>query len=657
MTLNQWVTLPFTNEEISNANDGLHMMKDMGLSVFFDYEYGVVSEMQVTTTSALEKTVVMDWFEYLSSNEQYAEQKLYKIAKYIYDKKNVSFIEADDEYKAVGRIYDRLKAILGYELYEQENSIVALVVSYISKVRKQGILGIECLSAGDIDKKYGCLERYFNLYNVFRKVKYKASAILAAGATDGSDNPLNGYVTKEQQSRYIITLLSIIDKDERYRDALANIIGEVSQYGFLPTIEKNVNLGMEELQLIFMDKGNLHCFDKPEASAEDSYIAYKSLEDIGDFLYDYIMVIRDLCVEKNKTARNIIYNMAQYNAVVDTYESLIYKILDEIGGACESLDRSVHFSDRIPFDGNVYKKYMEALKDGKNKRIHLKIMCVEQMAEKNFWNLIKVFDSSKGKLYLNALLKIDEYALELSEMNISLAFLPQESLHENSIHENYALALSRRKEITKYKKYFDIWESLLMNYFGYCDNELSFMPCVLKYEGNKQWLSDFNDTELSMMLEGKRIGNIAKRKAIVERIGGWINDKGVLKIEINSVEDFKAIYDVIYKFKPKAHLKEGKINIGINSFKKKDAIYDELARDEQVYLILGVFLSKLYNRRDISMNYFIEITNRVKYWLNTNTEFFDVINYDYIMVLVNLFRERWEWPLATGLIERKLKES
>lgn len=70
MTLNQWVTLPFTDEEISNANNGLHMIKDMGLSVFFDYEYGVVSEMQVTTTSTLEKTVAMNWFEYLSSNEQ-----------------------------------------------------------------------------------------------------------------------------------------------------------------------------------------------------------------------------------------------------------------------------------------------------------------------------------------------------------------------------------------------------------------------------------------------------------------------------------------------------------------------------------------------------------------------------------------------------------
>lgn len=657
MTLNQWVTLSFTDEEISNANDGLHMIKDMGLSAFFDYEYGVVSEMQVATTSALEKTVMMDWFEYLSSNEQYAEQKLYKIATYIHDNKDVSFIMADDKSKAAGRIYDRLKDILGYKLYEQENSIVELVVSYISEVGKQGLLGIESLSAGDIDEKYDCLERYFNLYNVFRRVKRKASAILAAGTADGRDNPLNGYVTKEQQGRYIITLLSIIDKDERYRDALANILGEVSQYGFLPTIEKNVNLGMEELQLIFMDKGDLHYFDKTEDSAEGSYIAYKSLEDIGDFLYDYIMVTRDFCVGKSKTARNIIYNMAQYNAVVGTYENLIYKILDEIGGACESLDRSVYFSDRIPFDGNVYKKYMEALKDGKNKRIHLKIMCVEQMAEKNFWNLIKVFDSSKGELYLNALLKIDEYALELSGMNISLAFLPQESLHENSIHENYALALSRRKEITKYKKYFDIWESLLMNYFGYCDNELSFMPCVSKYEGNKKWLSDFNDTELAMMLEGKRIGNMAKRKVIVERIGGWINDKGVLKIEINSVEDFKAIYDVVYKFKPKAHLKEGKINIGINSFKKEDAVYDELTRDEQVYLILGVFLSKLYNRRDISMNYFIEVANRVKYWLNTNTEFFDVINYDYIMVLVNLFRERWEWPLATGLIERKLQEN
>ena len=138
-----------------------------------------------------------------------------------------------------------------------------------------------------------------------------------------------------------------------------------------------------------------------------------------------------------------------------------------------------------------------------------------------------------------------------------------------------------------------------------------------------------------------------KKREVVRHIADWYSEHGYLKLDAENYTDFKTIYDSIYTLKVNTELEEEGIQLRINDLKYAEFPFEKYSLEQKNYLQLSIFILYLCNKGCFSVEGIYNICKGIWVTIQNSFEYYDMTNYDYIMIMVNAFRATWiecfEW--------------
>lgn len=679
---NKWMSGTAMLDDYLEAAVAMRFFDDSAFKELILTRYSVNPKVEFTYTGRLEKISVLDWINHLYSSGDDKRNLLYRMAEYLYEKYGSLNMKTSDgiamtkeelkylaiydvqnrEDKQTGKWNTKVKAILGVDgMHPDEKALANLIISYIEFVGKQGIEGFVQQEEAELPEDINHFGDLYNLFEVFNYVRLFSSHVFRIRRGHKYVNPLDVYETISEQNLFVKNMMMRIMQDKEFcvRETetkggaelrtLDDIMENSRNEEFVPEYPNNTNLGTEELMNVFMKHGSMKHYEKNDGSR--ALIEYEDEKDIADFIYDLMDTQKKVNDPNYTTNRFLRNNIECFRADESTYDTLIGGIVNKYLGYDFSGEVQEILSDVMQerllvkggrimdlFGETLYESVLSQFEVVDKEKSYLQIRMTELLVEKTLWDYLLLWNGSYNYDLLGHYVGIQKLAYKYSHESLSLLIQPQDKLHDYSIHEKYAFELSRKKEIRKYLRYKDILNSIMTNYLFIMDNFYFEMPNVSEYNGEDIRMDSLTDSKLAELLEGGRVGNMKQRKERVYAIGEWITRNGYLGLNLNWFKDFKAVYDVVYKFKPASLLKKSKIEIKVNSIKALNNKPEELSKDMQLYIVLGVFVAKLFNKTNREDRTFLTVCEAVMDIIDNIITLWDIKNYDQITIQANAVR-------------------
>lgn len=705
MAKTEWVKQHFSYDELHWALIDMLMLRASQLDKLLDREYSIALSAETLPSGVLENKLINEWYDYISQYGEKINSKIYKYAEALYedDKYRFSYIwEAwrdenvddfgeilrqkldDDEYnafynyryepyKVVGNWCKKLNYLLKLELQTDESKLRKIINMYIEKKGIAGFSGIN----GKIDRfcrpEVMFLEQKLCLYKVYRCLKWDFNQKVLASGLD--PNPFSQITTIDEQSNFVKNLLSKIlreadDNGIFQVEQLEALLKKISQKNYQKQYDGNVNLGLEELELIFLKHETLKYYEKTGIE-ESEKLQFRDDEEIVAFLKDYYRIKRKYQDDKTKFRKGFSNRLTLLRAPKEESEFMIEEMLSLIIDDDEkdtyhqmkqwrrnciemeirklkdarkwNLVKGTLFSEKIyAQDMDVWKDTVSPLKNCKKMNI------ISAMAERNIRDIILTVDTYKGEDVLKKMNNIRRKTDCLANTMRSAVIRPTYSNYLPSIHEAYVNGLRRNILLTEIKTYNNIYASILENYLGYDEEEKRTIikTDIKKCDDFVTKMEELTKEKLTTKLTGSRVTEFDGKVKTVKRTIEWLNSTGMFSFDESLYCDFKTVYDILFSFKLSEELLEEKAAIKIRNINGSKSSPDDYGEDEKAYLILGAFVSKLYNREDLDENEFIEVSLAVVDVFHKIFHIFEIPNSDYLLILVNAFREACRMVIA-----------
>ena len=650
LDLNEWYPAKFTEEQIVSASDCLLKFYDTNLMYLLNSLYVVTEVKEVIKSEELDQRVKKDWIDYLTTDGKKADDKLYKIAKELAQIEGM--VENPDDLSERGGYWKNiLDRLLNVGLTAKERDLVTLINKYIKSVGKAGIVGElkQFLQVDDIaTKKIDELCEGLRLYRVFKCIEVSGADLTKKTTAINKKEVFSGNIKDEERLvKYLLTRMGELDQFSR--DLLAILERDAS--------DENdgcggVNLGLEEQQLVFMLPETLKFFETTEGE-----LSYAEIDEMAEFLFYYYDILSSEALGENKTNRGIKKRLAKLNAKEDVdrlircmleksaeEENFTTKMEEIDAGIKSGITASSGFETR--FSGNIYEQILKKWMlygEEVNGALHsfLKIRITSAMGKKNVFDFLQTMLYIKSDEDFDMIKHCVEEVKRIAEFSYSLVMIPEEDWKEDDLYERFAKATARSIEKQRYKNCEQLWMGLMKNYYDIQPWGAICRRPVIDENVEDVKVSTIKDKKLSELLRGKKDSRMKQKRENVNRIMEWFNQVGIVQLDYESFFDFKAVYDVIYTFDIKALQKETNIDIRINDFKNENISPSMYSEEQKLFLVLGVVMAVMYNRQNLSDGILFEVCQCICDVIRQHYDYFDIVNHDLILILLNAFRDNW----------------
>lgn len=641
---------------ILGARECIDYMQDTPLIKIVDNEVGAAMDFSDLRSRDIEIKILYAWKRYLLGNPESKKNRLYNISKILYKKRyDNEKHDSDEKSKIIGNIYTDIKKLLKVDFDEPYKPLIELISIYINK---KGILG-------NVGEK--CIEQEETIDDDVKKLVEQIDCDIIIHELCSEQKILKwNNISKRKAKRisFISTLLNQIKRDKEFEKRYIEITSKINLNKNNENFSVNLCLGLDELQFVFVDPEFLLLLEKDETIRNNLEIKFRGEEEIADFLYLYYEIRSQKIMnnQSSKTNRGLEKNVKNSRISQEMLDNLLRLVLfknhtDEEGeeqaweffmeqsfmryhdwldkqeGRCDELFFNI---DKLFF---LLEDFIWNCKPLNEFYTFVRIQVSALLADWNFYDMFYLLSKINSDEIGN---RIANKALDIYSMvnhEVVFCFEARKNFKLDNIFETYALALSRKIEIkkwTKIKCIWGIWGTIFINYFM-----INQERCLSKD------IREMSDEEIGKVLQGKRDTRIREKLELINTVCEWFNKRGFIELNPYDLVDVKCVYDIIYdkheygkQIRYKDLLKEQNVDIDFNKLKKvnKDSKY---TKDEEAYLLCGIYLSYFYNKNILSKEVFIRLFYCVDTMIEENINSYYLVNYDYIIIVLNGIRKKW----------------